>query len=433
MEEKTDLFKDEEDRLSMSPLALRMRPRNLDEFIGQSHILGRGKLLRRMVEADRLSSLILYGPPGCGKTSLAYCLTGMTKSHIERVNATTSGASEIRAICNLAMNRRTVLLVDEISHFNKLQQDGLLAAVEEGHIVLVGTTVYNPFFSIIPALNSRSQIFELKPLSPDEIKDLVKRAIGDKERGLGAYNIEMREDALDHLARFSDGDARKALNTLEIGVLSTPAVNGVVEFTVQVAEESLQKKFHRYDKDEHYDTISAFIKSMRGSDPDASLYWLAKMISSGEDPRFIARRICICAAEDVGNADPMATVLASAMLQIVEAVGMPEAGIALAQATTYIAGAPKSNASYMGYQEAKEDVETSRTMEVPQYLKEAGYPGAQRLKRGEGYKYPHSQADGYVDQEYIPEKKTYYRPLDRGYEKTIKEFLRNLRRGSETG
>jgi putative ATPase len=322
-----------------------------------------------------------------------------------------------------------VLLVDEISHFNKLQQDGLLAAVEEGNVILIGTTVYNPFFSIIPALNSRSHIFELKPLSIDEIEELINRAINDKERGLGEYGIRMDDDALKHLARLSAGDARKALNALEIGALSTPAVNGVVEFTLEVAEDSMQKMFVRYDTDEHYDTISAFIKSMRGSDPDASLYWLAKMIACGEDPSFIARRICICASEDVGNADPMATVLASAALHIVETIGMPEAGITLAQATTYVASAPKSNASYVGYREAAKDVASSRTMEVPQDLKEAGYSGAQRLKRGESYKYPHAASTGFVEQEYVPEKRAYYRPTDRGYEKKIREYLRSLRAG----
>jgi len=429
MEEKTDLFEGEPESLPRPPLAARMRPRNLDDFVGQSHILGKGRLLRRMVEADRLSSLILYGPPGCGKSSLAYAITGMTASHIRRINATTSGASEIKAICTMAKRRRTVLLVDEISHFNKLQQDGLLAAVEEGNVVLIGTTVYNPFFSIIPPLNSRSRIFELKPLSPSEIKDIIGQAIKDEERGLGEHRIRMDEDALEHLARFSDGDARKALSALEIGVLSTPPINGVVEFTRQIAEESLQQKSHHYDRDEHYDTISAFIKSMRGSDPDASLYWLAKMVASGEDPRFVARRICICASEDVGNADPMATVLASAALHVVETIGMPEAGIALAQATTYVASAPKSNASYIGYKEATRDVEEDRTMEVPQHLKEAGYSGAKRLQRGEGYESPHDQSRGFVDQEYTPEKRTYYRPKDRGYEKRIREYLKNLKAG----
>lgn len=429
MDEKTDLFGGKPECLPKAPLAVRMRPRNLDEFIGQSHILGKGRLLRRMVEADRLSSLILYGPPGCGKSSLAYAITGMTASRIKRINATSSGASEIKSICAMAKRGRIVLLVDEISHFNKLQQDGLLAAVEEGNVVLIGTTVYNPFFSIIPPLNSRSHIFELKPLSSSEVKDIIRRAIRDEERGLGEYRIRMDEDALEHLSRFSDGDARKALNALEIGVLSTPPVSGVVELTREIAEESLQQKFHRYDRDEHYDTISAFIKSMRGSDPDASLYWLAKMIASGEDPRFIARRICICASEDVGNADPMATVLASAALHVVETIGMPEAGITLAQAATYIASAPKSNASYIGYKEATRDVEEDRTMEVPQHLKEAGYSGARRLQRGEGYEYPHDKPGGFVDQRYTPERKTYYRPKDRGHEKRIREYLRNLKAG----
>jgi putative ATPase len=422
-----DLFQDEGESPPGTPLASRMRPKNLREFIGQSHILGSGKLLRRMIEADRLSSLILYGPPGCGKTSLACSIIAMTGSRIKKINATTSGASEIRAVCSMAKQRKTVLLVDEISHFNKLQQDGLLAAVEEGSIVLIGTTVYNPFFSIIPALNSRSHVFELRPLSPEEIEEILSRALNDKERGLGNQRIEMDADALEHLARFSDGDARKALNALELGVLSTPPSSGVVHFTLDVARNSLQNKFHRYDRDEHYDTVSAFIKSMRGSDPDASLYWLAKMIAGGEDPRFIARRICICASEDVGNADPMATLLASAALHIVETVGMPEAGITLAQAVTYIASAPKSNASYIGYKEAEEDVEKERTMEIPDNLKPGAYGGARRLGRGEGYRYPHDEPGGFVNQDYIPEKKSYYRPCDRGFEKRIKEYLENLR------
>ncbi len=427
MEKGIDLFENRDEGPTRAPLASRMRPRNLGEFIGQSHILGSGKLLRRMIEADRLSSLILYGPPGCGKTSLACCITGVTGSHIKKINATTSGASEIRAICGMAKRRRTVLLVDEISHFSKLQQDGLLAAVEEGSVVLIGTTVYNPFFSVIGALNSRSHIFELRPLSPQEIEEILTRAVEDKERGLGNQRTEMDSDALEHLARFSDGDARRALNALEVGVLSTPASSGVVHFTLEVAENSLQKKSHRYDIDEHYDTVSAFIKSMRGSDPDASLYWLAKMVASGEDPRFIARRICICASEDVGNADPMAILLASAALHIVETIGMPEAGITLAQAVTYIASAPKSNASYVGYKEAEEDVEKERTMEVPDHLKQGGYGGARRLGRGEGYRYPHDESEGFIDQDYIPEKRSYYRPCDRGFEKRIREYLENLR------
>lgn len=426
MEKSPRLFENDSESTIEAPLASRMRPRNLDEFVGQSHILGEGKLLRRMVEADRLSSLILYGPPGCGKTSLAYAITEMTKSHIKRINATTSGAAEVKAVCAMAKRRRTVLLVDEINHFNKLQQDGLLAALEEGDVVLVGTTVYNPFFSIIPALNSRSQVFELKPLTSEEIQEILVRAIQDKKRGLGAYNVRADEDAIEHLCRYSDGDARKALSALEVGVLSTPPVEGSVHFTLGVARDSLQRKSHRYDADEHYDSVSAFIKSMRGSDPDASLYWLAKMLASGEDPRFIARRICICASEDIGNADPMAVVLSSAAFDIVERIGMPEAGITLAQAVTYIAAAPKSNASYLGYRSAQEDVEMEQTMEVPRHLKQGGYRGAERLHRGEDYKYPHEDPTGHVRQEYIPLKKDYYRPSDRGFEKQIRERLRRL-------
>jgi putative ATPase len=423
MDEDPDLFEESEDSKADAPLAARMRPRNLDEFVGQSHILATGTLLRRMAEADRLRSLILYGPPGCGKTSLAYALTGMTKSRIKRINATTSGAAEIRDICSMAAHKRTVLLVDEISHFNKLQQDGLLAAMEEGDVILIGTTVYNPFFSMIPPLNSRSHIFELKPLAPEEIRKILIRALKDKERGLGRYRVKMEEEAIQHLCICSDGDARKALGALEVGVLSMSSEEAVVHFTVEVARDSLEKS-HRYDADVHYDTISAFIKSMRGSDPDASLYWLARMIAGGEDPRFIARRICICASEDVGNADPMAAVLASAALNIAEKIGMPEAGITLAQVVTYVASAPKSNASYLGYRRAQEDLRTEQTMEVPQHLRQGGYLGAERLKRGEGYEYPHDDPGGYVKQEYMPLKRSYYRPSDRGYEREIRERLK---------
>jgi putative ATPase len=409
-----ELFREEG---AVPPLAYRMCPANLDEYAGQRHILGPGKLLRRAIEADRITSIILYGPPGTGKTALARIIAEKTKSHFEWLNAATIGLDEIRRVVQQAKIRKgkgvkTIVFLDEIHRFNKLQQDALLPDVEEGNITLISATVENPFFYVNSALLSRSQIFELKPLSEEDILGILRRALNDRQRGLGNFNIVADEKALQHMARMSDGDARKALLALELAALTTPPEgNGEIRITVPVAEESIQKKLVVYDRkgDQHYDTISAFIKSMRGSDADAAIYYLAKMIYAGEDPRFIARRIVICASEDVGNADPNALVVAVSALRAVEFVGMPEAKIPLAQATIYIAKAPKSNASYAAIEEALKDIATEGTMEVPDHLKDSHYPGAKKLGHGKGYKYPHDYG-GYVEQDYLRKKKKYYNP-----------------------
>jgi len=420
-----DLFEKSDNKITPhknTPLAIRQRPEDLTGFIGQQHILGKDKLLRRAIDADRLSSVILYGPPGCGKTALAYVIARQTKAYFESLNATCSNVAEIRKVIDAAKKRlqvngqRTILFLDEIHRFNKAQQDVLMPDVEEGNLVLIGATTHNPFFSIVSALLSRSLVFELKRLEEEDILTILKNA-------LPKIKIKVDQEALKFLSRISDGDARRALNALEIGSLTSK------HYTLKVAEESIQKKAVVYDKDEdgHYDTISAFIKSMRGSDPDAALYWLAKMIYAGEDPRFIARRIVICAAEDVGNADPQALLVANAALQVSEFVGMPEARIPLAQATVYIASAPKSNAAYMGIEKALEDVEAGRTLEVPVHLKDASYPGAKELGHGNGYKYSHSYDKHYVEQEYIPCEKQYYIPTNIGFEKKIRDWLSTLR------
>ncbi len=426
-----------EEDLRDAPLSARMRPRNLEEIVGQEHILAEGKLLRRAVKADRLISLILYGPPGTGKTTLARCVSRVTRAHFESINAVASNVEEMRSILAGARHRyrtasrKTILFIDEIHRFNKAQQDVLMPDLEAGHVILIGATIFNPFFSLIGPLLSRSMIFELKPLSKEAVLAILRRALGDRERGLGGMAVEAEDEGLRFLAEVSEGDARRALNALEIGCLTTkPDTKGVIHFSISVAEESIQKKQVRYDKkgDAHYDTASAFIKSMRGSDPDAALYWLAKMLYAGEDHRFIARRICICAAEDVGNADPQALVVANAALQICEFVGLPEARIPLAQAAVYIACAPKSNAAYMGLEEAAKDVAQKRVKEVPEHLKDASYPGAKKLGRGENYKYAHNFKDHYVDQEYMPEAGRYYRPADLGFERRIREWLAHLRK-----
>jgi len=434
-----DLFEGEKREVASSPtpLAVRMKPRNLSEFVGQDHILAQGKLLRRSIEAGRLSSLIFYGPPGCGKTALAYIITEMKRLHFFRINAVASNVNEIRKILDATRKKmrldgkKTILFIDEIHRFNKAQQDVLMPDVEEGNPILIGTTTHNPFFSIVSPLLSRSLVFEFKALSEEDIVTIIKRAVSDKERGLGKLKLQCEEKSLRHIARLSEGDARRALNALEVGAVTTkPDKDGVIRFTLGVAEESIQKKAVLYDRDEdgHYDTASAFIKSMRGSDPDAALYWLAKMLYAGEDPRFIARRVVICAAEDVGNADPQALVVANAALQISEFVGLPEARIPLAQAVVYIACAPKSNAAYMGIENATKDIESERTQEVPDHLKDASYSGAERLGHGAGYKYAHSYDMHYVDQSYMPRCRRYYFPTEIGYEKKIKEWLEKLKK-----
>ncbi len=407
----------EERAASLPPLAFRMCPQTLEEYVGQEHILGPDRLLRRAIEADRISSIILYGPPGTGKTALARIIAKKTKSYFEWLNAATIGLDEIRKVIRDAKARKikginTIVFLDEIHRFNKLQQDALLPDVEEGNIILIAATVENPFFYVNSALLSRSQVFELKSLSEDNILKILNRALNDRERGLGNLNIIIDEDALRHIAKMSDGDARKALTALELAALTTaPDDSGNIHIDLQTAEESIQKKVVLYDKkgDQHYDTISAFIKSMRGSDPDAAIYYLAKMIYAGEDPRFIARRIVICASEDVGNADPMALIVAVSALRAVEFIGMPEARIPLAQATIYIANAPKSNACYRAIESALKDVSTEVTLEVPDHLKDSHYPGAKKLGRGIGYKYPHDYGEK-IEQEYLRKKKKYYSP-----------------------
>lgn len=418
------------------PLAARMRPRSLEEIVGQSHILAPDCLLRRAIEADRIQSLIFYGPPGTGKTSLAQVIAGQTRSKFERLSGVESNVSDMRRVLATAANRLantgqyTLLFIDEIHRFNKAQQDVLLPDVEAGVVRLIGATTHNPFFFINSPLVSRSQIFELQPLTEAEMMILMRRALNDPERGLGHLRIQADEDALAHLARVSDGDARKGLNAIEIAVLTTPPDStGLIRISLPIAEQSIQKKAVVYDGDgdAHYDTISAFIKSMRGSDPDAALYWLAKMIHAGEDPRFIARRIVICAAEDVGLADPMALVLAQAACEASEFVGWPEARIPLAEATIYIATAIKSNTAITSIDKALEDVRSGRTLPVPAHLRDAHYAGAKRLDHGSNYQYAHAHDGHFVAQDYLGALRCYYEPTEQGVEKKIKERLEKWR------
>jgi len=433
------LFDEQKDSLALpenAPLAARMRPRTIEEFQGQEHFFGEGKLLRRMLKADRLSSVIFYGPPGTGKTALAWVIASVTEAAFETLNAASSTVKDIRACvgrarARLAEGRRSVLFIDELHRFNTAQQDVLLPDVETGTVIMIGATTHNPFFSVNSALVSRSQVFEFRPLSQDSIMTIIRRALADEERGLGGYKVEMADDAIEFLAKVSDGDARRALNALEIGVLSgEPDERGVIRYDMEVAQESIQKKAVVYDRaeGEHYDTASAFIKSMRGSDPDAAVYWLAKMLEAGEDPRFIARRIVICAAEDVGNADPQALVVAAAALEVSEFVGMPECRIPLAQAVTYIATAPKSNAAYKAIDEAMSDVREGRTMPVPDHLRVGSYPGAEKLGHGQGYKYAHGYEGHFVEQEYVPCDKEYYAPANSGFEAVIRKRLEAWRK-----
>ena len=421
-----------------APLSTRMRPRTLDEYVGQEHLLGPGKLLRRAIEADRLYSAIFHGPPGTGKTSLAEVIAAATQAKFERLSGVESTVADIRRVIAAADNRlrldprraRTILFVDEIHRFNRAQQDALLPDVERGTVRLLGATTENPFFAVNGPLVSRSQVFQLEPLTPEHLVRLMHHALGDAERGLGNHVVRLDEDAALHLAPGSAGHARKCLNALEVGVLTTPPdADGAVHFTRGVAEESIQRKAVVYDGtgEGHYDTISAFIKSMRGSDPDAAVYWLAKMLYAGEDIRFIARRIVICASEDVGMADPQALLVAVAAQQAAELVGMPEARIPLAHATVYVATAPKSNRAYLAVEKAGEEVREGVTLPVPLHLRGTGYQGAKRLGHGRDYEYSHDHEDAYVPQAYLPEGRRYYEPSDRGHEKRVGERLAHWR------
>jgi putative ATPase len=416
------------------PLAARLRPRTLDEFVGQDHFLGPDKLLRRLLAADRLGSLIFHGPPGCGKTSLAHVIARQTCCRFCPLNAVASGIKELREILQEARAEleaggpRTILFVDELHHFNRTQQDVLLPDVEEGRVILLGTTTHNPFFAINSPLLSRSSIFSFQPLDRDAIRTLLLRALSDRERGLGDVAVEMTEEAIDFLAEISDGDGRRALTALEVGVLST--AERPVHFTRQLAEESIQRKSLDHDGtgDAHYDVISAFIKSLRGSDTDAAIYWLARMLEAGEDPRFLARRMVIFASEDVGNADPQALLVATAAMQAVEFVGLPECQLNLAQAVTYLATAPKSNASYMAVNQARDDVRNGRTLAVPAHLRDSHYRGAEKFGHGKDYQYAHDHPGAWVDQEYLPEARRYYEPSNRGFESVIRQRMEELRK-----
>lgn len=420
-----------------APLATRMRPRSLSEYWGQGHILGEGKLLRRAVEADRFTSLIFYGPPGVGKTSLAEIIARQSESRFVNLSGVESNVAEVRkeieaAAGMLRLNgARTTLFVDEIHRFNKAQQDVLLPHIERGTVRFIGATTHNPYFYINSPLVSRSQVFQLEPLAEADLRNLVNAALKDEERGFGLYNVQVSEAAIKHLVTSCDGDARKVLTALELAVITTePTGEDAIVIDVDVAAESIQKKVIVYDGDgdAHYDTISAFIKSMRGSDPDATVYWLAKMLYAGEDPRFIARRIVIAASEDVGLADSNALRVAIAAQQAVEFIGMPEGQIPLAHAAIYIATAPKSNRSYVALLNAKKDIAEGRTLAVPKHLRDKHYSGAEALGHGEGYKYSHDYEDGYVPQAYLPEGRRYYDPSENGQEKRIKERLDHFRK-----
>ena len=424
-----------------SPLASRLRPTKLEEVVGQQHIVGKDKLLYRAIKADKLTSVIFYGPPGTGKTTLAKVIANTTSADFTQINATVAGKKDMEEVVKQAQNalgmygRKTILFIDEIHRFNKGQQDYLLPFVEDGTIILIGATTENPYFEVNGALLSRSIVFELKALEIPEIKELLLRAVNDKEKGMGSYNAVLDEDALEFLADMAGGDARSALNAIELGILTTPrASDGKIHITLDVASECIQKRVVRYDKDgdNHYDIISAFIKSMRGSDPDAAVYYLAKMLYAGEDVKFIARRMMILASEDIGNADPQALVVATAAAQAVERVGMPESQIILSQAVTYVATAPKSNAAVKAISAAMENVRNYKTT-VPAHLQDAHYKGSQKLGHGVGYKYAHDYPNHYVEQQYMPseiQKAKFYEPSDNGHEKEIKEWMEFLKKNS---
>lgn len=428
-------FMREKNSKSESPLASRMRPTTLEEVVGQEHIIGKDKMLYRAIKADKLGSVIFYGPPGTGKTTMAKVIANSTKSEFKQINATVAGKKDMEAVVEEAKTtmamygRRTILFIDEIHRFNKGQQDYLLPFVEDGTIILIGATTENPYFEVNGALISRSIVFELKPLSQDNIKTLLLRAVNDVEKGMGAYHATLEEDALEFLSDLSGGDARSALNAIELAVLTTePSEDGVIHITIDVASECIQKRVIKYDKggDNHYDTISAFIKSMRGSDPDAAVYYLARMLSAGEDVKFIARRIMICASEDVGNADPMAMVVAASAATEVERVGMPESQIILSQAATYVACAPKSNAACNAIFAANDAVRNVAIKGVPVHLQDAHYGGSAKLGHGIGYKYAHDYPNHYVEQQYLPDElvgSKFYEPTENGYEKTIREHM----------
>lgn len=420
-----------------APLAVRMRPRNIDEFVGQREVVGPGSLLRKMIEGKAAYSLILYGPPGTGKTTLAKLAAHSTQSHFEVVNAVTSGVADIRRVIAEAEERKkyyqtgTIVFIDEIHRFNKSQQDALLPAVEDGTITLIGATTENPFFEVNAPLISRARIVRLEPLDDDDLRQLIQRALTDDARGLGAHGLQISDDAFSHLIAVARGDARVALNTLELAALLA-VEREERTISLEDVEKVSQTPYIRYDKDgdRHYDVISAFIKSMRGSDPDATLYWLARMLEAGEDPGFIARRIIIHASEDVGNADPMALLVATSAAQALDRVGLPEAQLALAQAAVYVATAPKSNAVITGIGKAREAVRKGRDEPVPVHLRDTHYSGARRLGHGQGYLYPHDDPTGHVDQNYLPEgleNLRFYHPVPRGYERTIQERLRRWR------
>ena len=423
-----------------SPLASRMRPTPLDEVVGQKHIIGKDKLLYRAIKADKLGSVIFYGPPGTGKTTLAKVIANTTSARFEQINATVAGKKDMEEIVKNAKDsigmygQKTILFVDEIHRFNKSQQDYLLPFVEDGTITLIGATTENPYFEVNNALLSRSRIFELKPLEKQDIRELVMRAVYDTEKGMGTYGADITDEAADFLADVANGDARAALNAVELGILTTDkSDDGKIHITIDVAAECIQKRVVRYDHDgdNHYDTISAFIKSMRGSDPDAAVYYLARMLYAGEDVKFIARRIMICASEDVGNADPNALVVAVSAAQAVERIGMPESQIILSQAAAYVATAPKSNAAYMGIAKAMKTVADTRTMPVPAHLQDRHYKGAEKLGHGLGYKYAHDYPNHYVTQQYLPdgmEGMRFYEPSENGYEKKIREHMEFIKR-----